>query len=291
MSRGAGKMQDHVLLWLGDGSTFTIAGLHSSLLNDPDFEGRGAKNHSRSLRNSLARAIRGLAKAGKIQQTPAGEWWIPGAAKELEKDRREALSSTAYHEAGHAVVSLAKGIPVELATIKPKGRYGGFVSHPRRPRELGLVYSHRRVRRGRGYSYKFIEHAKLADVDAFGNPVSPSPTGRDYHADIVICIAGGMAETEYRKGKDVRKWNELEGTHVDQSHIKDYRRKLGDNARKLEEYETECKALVTKHWPMIVAVANRLLNEETVGGSEILELCERIARNVVRRQHLKGKRR
>ena len=125
-------------------------------------------------------------------------------------------------------------------------------------------------------------------MDAFGNPVSPSPTGRDYHAHIVISIAGGMAETEYRKGEDVRKWNELEGTRVDQSHIKDYRRKLGDNARKPEEYEVECKALVTKHWPMIVAVANRLLKEQTVGGSEILELCERIARNVVRRQHLRS---
>ena len=49
----------------------------------------------------------------------------------------------------------------------------------------------------------------------------------------------------------------------------------------------DCGALVAKHWPMIVAVANRLLKEQTVGGSEILELCERVARNVVRRQHLK----
>ena len=286
MSRGAGKMQNHVLLWLGDGTACTIADMHRSLLHDLDFEGRGAKNHSRSLRNSLARAIRGLAKAGKIKQTPGGAWWIPGAAKELEKGRREELSSTAYHEAGHAVVSLAKGVPVELATIKPKGQYAGFVSHGRKPRELGLVYSHRRVRRGRGYSYKFTEHARLADVNAFGNPVSPSPTGRDYHAHIVISMAGGMAETEYLK--DGRKWNEPPGTSGDRNHIKDDRRRLGENARKPEEYEAECKALVTKHWPMIEAVANRLLKEETVGGSEILELCERIARNVVRRQHLRS---
>ena len=125
--QGEGRLQEHVLLWLDDGSSYTIADLHSSLLDDANFEGRGAKNHSRSLRNSLARAIRGLAKAGKIKQTPAGEWLIPGAVKEREREEREELASVAYHEAGHAVISLAKGIPVELATIKPKGHYGGLV--------------------------------------------------------------------------------------------------------------------------------------------------------------------
>ena len=122
---------------------------------------------------------------------------------------------------------------------------------------------------------------------AFGNPVSPTPDKRDHHASIVISMAGGMAEIEYSKGEDVRKWNELAGTRTDQSHIKDYRRKLGENARKPEEYESECRELVARHWALIEAVANRLLKEETVGGTEILELCERIARNVVRRQHLK----
>ena len=159
------------------------------------------------------------------------------------------------------------------------------MSHPSKPRALGLVYSHRRVRRGRGYSYKFTEHTKLDNTDAFGNPVSPNPTEQDHHAHIVISIAGGMAETEYLK--DGRKWNEPPGTSGDQGHIKSDRRKLGENARKPEEYEAECRALVTKHWPMIEAVANRLLKERTIGGNEIYELCERIARNVVRRQHLK----
>ena len=117
MSRGAGKMQDYVLLWLGDGATCTIADIHSSLLDHWEFEGCGAKNHSRSLRNSLARAIRGLAKAGKIQQTPAGEWWIPGAAKELEKERREELLD-----------SLSRG---GTCRCQPRqGHSGGSLSNP-----------------------------------------------------------------------------------------------------------------------------------------------------------------
>ena len=179
-----------------------------------------------------------------------------------------------------------RGIPVELATIIRKGKTTGHVRHPREPRALGLVYSHRRVKRGRGYSYKFTEHAKFADVDAFGNPVSSSPTEGDHHAHIVISIAGGMAENEYLING--LRWNALEGTKGDQDHVRAYRRKLGENARTPEEYEAECSALVTKYWPMIEAVANRLLREKTIGGSEIYELCERIARNVVRRQHLKN---
>jgi hypothetical protein len=53
-----------------------------------------------------------------------------------------------------------------------------------------------------------------------------------------------------------------------------------------DEYVAECKTLVTKHWPMIEAVANRLLKEEVIGGSEVYTICERVARHVVRRQHL-----
>jgi hypothetical protein len=38
---------------------------------------------------------------------------------------------------------------------------------------------------------------------------------------------------------------------------------------------------------MIEAVAAKLLNEETLSGNDIYDICWRTARNVVRRQHLK----
>jgi hypothetical protein len=280
-------MQDFILLFLNGGEAHTIAQLHSFLLGDSDFEGRGARDRSRSLRNSLTRAIRGLAKAGKIKQNASGEWIVPGAREERERSKREERALIAYHEAGHAVISLAKNVPVEIATIKAKRIYAGMVMHPVEPRALGLVYSHRRVKHGRGWGYKFNEHANLTDVDAFGNPVTSSPSRRDRHAHIVISMAGGMAEAEYLK--DGSRWDDRPGTRGDERNITNDQRKLGLEARKPDEYEAECKALLVKYWPMVEAVANRLLKEETIGGGEIYSLCERIARNVVRRQHLKGR--
>jgi hypothetical protein len=284
MSRGPGKMQDFILLFLGGGEAHAVGELHSFLFDLPAFEGRGAKNHSRSLRNSLTRAIRALAEAGKIKQNASGEWIVPGAREEREKSEHEERALIAYHEAGHAVISLAKNVPVEIATIKAKGTYAGIVIHPTKPRALGLVYSHRRVKRGRGWGYKFNEYANLTDTDAFGNAVTSSPSKRDHHAHIVICMAGGMAEAEYLK--DGSRWDDRQGTRGDERNISNDRRKLGLEARKPDEYEAECKALIVKYWPMVEAVANRLLKEETIGGGEIYSLCERIARNVVRRQHL-----
>jgi hypothetical protein len=285
MSRGPGKLQQHILDTLqGSSEPLSAADLRRGYENDyktqgwEDFQQSMTAQRRRAVRMSVGRALRQLEAAGQIKRDKAGNWH-PAMDWEGRDAAKRERAAVAYHEAGHAVISLAKGVPVELATIMAKGTYAGMVKHPHKPRALGLVNSHRRVRRGGGYGYKFIEHATFDNTDAFGNPVSPSPTERNHHAHIVISIAGGMAEVSYLKGEC--KWNELPGVSSDLSDAKDDRRKLGENARKPKEYEAECKALVTKHWSMIEAVANRLLKEETIGGNEIYELCERIARHVV----------
>src|SRR5262249_22569394 len=120
--------------------------------------------------------------------------------------------------------------------------------------------------------------------DAFGNPVSE--LNHDWHADAVMSIAGGMAQAEFLK--DDRTWRELEGTGGDRRAVAFARRKLGDKARSVEEYEAECEKLIKRHWPMIEAVAAKLLKEETLSGNDVYDICWRTTRNVVRRQHLKA---
>jgi hypothetical protein len=224
----------------------------------------------------MGRALRQLAAAGRIKRNKAGEWYPSKdwAARDAAERQRLAV---AYHEAGHAVIGLALKMPIAFVTIKPKATYSGFVSQAPVHHSVGEVYA-------RGSYRKPI--ADISQQDAFGNPVSER--NDDWHADAVMSIAGGMAEAEFLK--DGRTWRELEGTTVDRRLVAFRRRKLGDKARSIEEYEADCEKLIKQHWPMIEAVAARLLKEETLSGNDVYAICWRTARNVVRRQRLKRRR-
>ena len=62
-----------------------------------------------------------------------------------------------------------------------------------------------------------------------------------------------------------------------------HRRELGGAAKPWEQYAKETAALVDKHWPMIEAVAARLMKVDFLSGGQVDDICRR----VVRRQHLK----
>lgn len=113
----------------------TVASLHKALLErDRRFKYRfqsDAKDRSRSLRNSLTRALRGLAKAGEAARNDIGEWVATGG-EPTGSDR----AATAHHEAGHAVIGLAVQLPVAFACITPEGRKGGYVPRLKRQRLL-----------------------------------------------------------------------------------------------------------------------------------------------------------
>ena len=174
------------------------------------------------------------------------------------------------------MIGLALKLPMAFVTIKPKRGYLGHVSQAPVRHSIGEVYA-------RGSYRKPI--ADMAKEDAFGNPVPER--NYDWHADTVMSIAGGMAQAEFLK--DGCPWRELEGTGGDRRAVAFARHKLGDKARSIEEYEAECEKLIKRHWPMIEAVAAKLLKEETLSGNDVYGICWRTARNVVRRQHLKGK--
>ena len=158
-------------------------------------------------------------------------------------------------------------------TIKPRANYPGHVSYAPEHHGVGEVYA-------RGLYRKPI--ADMSKQDAFGNPVSGR--NENWHARAVMSIAGGMAEAEFLK--DDRTWRKL-ASSSDRHNIAYYRRKLGDKARSIEECEAECEKLIKQHWPMIEAVAAKLLKEETLSGNDVYAICWRTARTVVRRQHFK----
>jgi hypothetical protein len=286
MSRGPGKLQTLIMDQLQMSSEpMSSADLRFwyEVERAPGTTKNLTAKERRSIRMSVGRALRQLEAAGQIKRDKDGNWYPAKNWKGRDDARRE-RALLAYHEAGHAVVSLAKGIPVEIVTIKGKRAYAGMVRHPHEPRALGGVYSLRLVKHGKGRRYRFDDIADFPGVDAFGNPVQPNPPTRNYHDHIVVSMAGGMAEAKYLK--DGSRWDDREGVSSDVRHIAADRRRLGRDARSHDEYAAECKALITKHWPMIEAVANRLLKEEIIGGSEVYLICERVARHVVRRQHL-----
>ncbi|MGA8699461.1 MAG: hypothetical protein WB689_37670 [Xanthobacteraceae bacterium] len=242
----------------------------------PDFEVWNTAGRRRSIRMSMGRALRQLEAAGQIKRDEDGNWypckdWT--ARDNAGRDR----ASTAYHEAGHAVIGLALELPIAFVTIKPRAAYRGHVSQTPVHHSVGEVYA-------RGSYRKPI--ADASKQDAFGNPVSEH--AGDWHADAVMSIAGGMAEAEFLK--DGSTWREL-ASSSDKRIIALARRKLGDKAGSIEEYEAECEKLIKQHWPLIEAVAEKLLKEETMSGSDVYGICWRTARNVVRRQHLKSARR
>jgi hypothetical protein len=280
MSRGPGKMQQHILDTLRSRSEPTSATALRSLYElgievDLDLD-KLSPSQKRSVRMSMDRALRQLKASSHIKRDESGNWY-PAKDWTARDDKKRALESIAYHEAGHAVVGLALKLPIAFVTMKPRASSLGHVSQAPVHHGVGKVYA-------RGSYLKPI--ADMAEEDAFGNP--ESRRNGDWHADIVMSIAGGMAQAEFLK--DDRTWRELEGTVGDRRSVAFARRKLGDKARGVEEYEAECGALIRRYWPMIEAVAAKLMKEETLSGGDVYDVCWRTIRSVVRRQHLKRKR-
>jgi hypothetical protein len=281
MSRGPGKMQTLIMeaLRLSSVPMSTLELREDyeleiwDLEREPDFEVWRTAQRRRSIRMSVGRAIRQLEAAGQIKRDKAGNWYPPKDWTARDSAERE-RSRVAYHEAGHAVVGLALKMPIAFVTIKPRAMNLGHVSQAPIHHSVGKVYA-------RGSYRKPI--ADASKQDAFGNSVSERT--HDWHADAVMSIAGGMAEAEFLK--DGRIWRELEGTRTDRRGVAFARRKLGDRARSIEEYEAQCEKLIKQHWPLIEAVAMKLLKEETLSGIDSYNICWRITRNVVRQQHLK----
>lgn len=180
--------------------------------------------------------------------------------------------NSAYHEAGHAVIGLAVQLPIAYACSVPNGRH--HVPHVNRAH--GSTWTI-----GRGYKligdrYKPTVRPKAAELDAFGNqPKTIERTPDEHRAEIIMSLAGPMADARHLG--DITKWRD-EASNSDMRIARFHRGELGDAAKPWEEYERDTVALVDKYWPMVEAVAARLMQVEWISGSEVDDICGRVAR-------------
>jgi hypothetical protein len=127
--------------------------------------------------------------------------------------------------------------------------------------------------------YKATVAPKARGLDAFGNtPRKVELTPEGHRAEIVMCIAGPMAEA--RLLGDATSWRK-KASSADMSIARFHRGELKERAAAWEQYEQETASLVDRHWPMIEAVASRLMKVDWISGREVDAICARVAR----RQH------
>jgi hypothetical protein len=180
--------------------------------------------------------------------------------------------NTAYHEAGHAVIALAVQLPVAYACSVPSGRaqVGHVAMGHRSTRSIGPGY------RLVGDRYKRTVTPKAAELDAFGNvPRKISRAAAEHHAEVIMCMAGPMADAKV--SGDSVKWRD-KASNSDMQIARFHRSELGEGAKSWEQYEQEAQALVDKCWPMIEAVSSRLMKVDWISGSEVDDICGRVAR-------------
>jgi hypothetical protein len=194
-------------------------------------------------------------------------------AYHLDPEKRK---HTAFHEAGHAVVGLATGLPIAIAVSVPQGsKRAGFVAN-QVDRTWAIGQKFVRNETGKGAHWKRAVSKKAAELDAFGNlPRENKRTPEECHAEVIMCFAGPMAEAKLRNLSD---WRSL-ASSSDLSIARHHRGMLGDAAKSWEQYEQEAKTLVNKFWSMIEAVADRLIQVDYVTGYDVNTICARVARN------------
>ena len=181
--------------------------------------------------------------------------------RNLEKD----LHKTAYHEAGHAVVSylLLPDIKIEQVTITPRAEALGFVS----------------------YSEEFITNVSKQEL----------------FNDICVSLAGRLAKIKQftQEGEDTGASQDLEQAtweaynlvaafgmdetigyvHIDTLTQNINKNLFADMIEKriaywIELATQETKKLIEAHWEKIVKVANALIEKEMIDGEEIKRIME-----------------
>jgi hypothetical protein len=153
----------------------------------------------------------------------------------------------AFHESGHAVISLALGVPVSLVTIVPSGEYAARVEHPQP--EAGIAYAPlTRAMEARVGVMKFVlvEAGRIAEEIAFGE------------ADLLGCAldcADAIAAVE----------------RTDNA--------MGTESWQLQGWATRAaETYLREHWHLVTGLALVLLDELTLTGARVGEVVGDVPR-------------
>ncbi|MBN9010109.1 MAG: ATP-dependent zinc metalloprotease FtsH, partial [Rhizobiales bacterium] len=184
--------------------------------------------------------------------------------------------NTAYHEAGHAIIALLLAgtiDPIHKATIIPRGRALGMVMTLPESDRYNWTYEKAKSR------LIMLFGGREAEIMTFGpEKVTTGASGDIQMATNLarsMVMEWGMSE---RLGRVRYRSNEQEvflGHSVSQStNISDETAKIIDEeVRKLiEEGESEARRLITENRDKLIAIAEALLEYETLSGEEIKNL-------------------
>lgn len=150
------------------------------------------------------------------------------------------LKETAYHEAGHAVVSVLTRCPVKKATIVPDGEC------------LGEVFD-------------YGSPPSIRD-DIYGG-VHNAATRRWLFRELMIFHAGVIAAA---RGMGVKPKSVAPGGRGDFDGLADDALKaFEDYQAKVDQSYTEAEKLLVAHWEAVEAVAAALLEHRTLSGKRV----------------------
>lgn len=157
---------------------------------------------------------------------------------------KQELEATAYHEAGHAVITRRLGYTVHSVTIKPGDDYQGLA---------------------------------VSDSPLFGrDPTLGGPeSGTDERMQhrVIAALAGSVAERRFNP-----EIFDIENSSDDYEVVFDTCLRLGgdgDGASKVgEELYQKTEALVSEHWLEIDRVARALLDRTELSGDDIERINE-----------------
>lgn len=147
---------------------------------------------------------------------------------------KRTLKSTAYHEAGHAVVSIAAGLSFDCVTITPGDGYRG-----------ALIYSHE-------FS---IFGEKSKDEIALARKM------------VLVSLAGSIAE-EKLNGR----YSQMSAV-VDMLNAEALALQLAKNPDAyLNRKRNEARQIITDEWSFVVRLAETLLRQKTLSQADVMAL-------------------
>lgn len=226
----------------------------SSLMSGADIE----KVKREAIYETIKKGLDGISEEILLEQINT----IKYGKKILNKNMEFELESTAYHEAGHAVIShiLCPQVKIEQITVMPRGRTMGFVS-----------YNNDEIR-----SNDSFEDIKNQTVISFAGRV----------AEIKFCGSKGVnsgASNDLKQASDRLFWaitnlgmGELGYVNIAGCCGADYINELAQKEvlKILGEQKNRCESLVDKHWNSIEKIAKILIEKEMIDEAEFLSVIK-----------------
>lgn len=182
------------------------------------------------------------------------------------KNFEEELKATAYHEAGHAVLSmiLLPDVKIEQVTIAPRSQTLGFVSYTS-DETIGNVTKEEVFN-----NICVLLAGQVTKIRLRGEPAMDSGAATDLEQATLQAFAAISA-----LGMDEELGFVSIGAVVDNFNVNVFTRKVEERVIDwINRAKTKAEILVGEHWAKIETLAERLLESEVVEGEEL----ERIVR-------------